>query len=401
LAARYTDRQIWQRAQQQLGWVCVAQPDVWRLVRLLFFGDTAQDWSAFVIRDLGMVKYEQVEMKTNRFESAAALADELLYRRLSALSKRIDEHPGLAAELPAALDRSVDDRFVQSRRDRALLRIGRWFERAGAGGDAVAVYRRVDAHPARERIVRILHRSGDESAAVDWLQTIRDAPFSEEEAQFAERFGKRQAGYQPPVTYVDIEQARTDIEQQALELLLAPGEWGAHVENTLVPSLTGLVYWQAIFADIPGAFTNPFQFGPNDLYRDDFAHSRRDIIRSIEAAFADDRALTQHLIAMAREKAGVANSLVNWPLFEAMPVERILDAMPVDHIRRLSKFLIRNLHNRRAGLPDLIVVHGSKDYEFVEVKGPNDQLQPGQRIWLKHLARLDIPSRVVKLRLVA
>jgi len=401
LVTRYTDRQMQRNMSEHVQWIGVAQPRVWWLVRLLFFGDTAQDWSAFVIRDLGMVSYEPVPMRARRFNTPAELADDLHYRELSRLSKRIDEHPALAGELVDRLGSEVADRFVQSRRERTLLRIGRWYERADAAHDAVNVYRRVSAHPARERIVRTLHRNGEVSDAKHWLQAIYASPFSEEEAQFAERFGKRKAGYQPPVTHLDIGHARADIEQQALELLLEPGEWGAHVENSLVRSLTGLVYWQAIFADVPGAFSNPFQFGPNDLYREDFVDPRLDLIQAIEERFADDQSLSNHLLSLAVDERGVANSLINWQLFDDIPIAQILDAMPVQDIRRLAHFLIRNLHARRAGLPDLFVVHGPKEYEFVEVKGPNDQLQPGQRVWFKHLERLGIPSRILKLRLAA
>jgi len=401
LIAHYSDRQLQTRMNELFVWVSVARPRIWWLVRLLFFGDTHQDWSAFVIRDLGMVRYESVPMQARRFKTRSALAEELRYRQLSQLSRRLDEHPGLAAELVDELQADVADRFVQSRRERALLRIGRWYERADAAHEAVEVYQRVGAHPARERIVRTLQRSGNSSDAQRWLLTICAAPYSEEEAQFAERFGKRKAGYQPPVTRIDIEQARTDIEQQALELLLESGEWGVHVENSLVRSLTGLMYWRAIFADVPGAFSNPFQFGPNDLYRDDFYNAREELIQTIEDQLVDDRALSMHLTSLAMEKRGVANSLVNWQLLDQIPIAQILDAMPLDDIRRLGHFLIRNLSARRAGLPDLFIVRGPKDYEFVEVKGPNDQLQPGQRVWFKHFARLGIPARILKLRLAA
>ena len=399
--SRYTDRQVCQRMLAQFNWLIIRQPRIWQLVRLLYFGDNQQDWSAFVIRDLGMVRYEPWNMRTKRYESPQALQADLYFRRLSHLSRRLEEHPNLADELSACLQIEVsNDRFIQARRERTLLRIGRWHERADQPQAAVAVYGRVSRHPARERIVRVLHRCGDEQAADQWLQRIRDEPLSEEEAQFAERFGKRQAGYQPPVTQIDITEATSDIEQQALDLVLQPGEWGAHVENALLRTMTGLVYWQVIFADVAGAFTNPFQSGPHDLYREEFLQPRLKQLQILEADLQADEDLELHLLTVYKSKRGIANSLVDWQMFTEFSLRDVLDAMPIDDIRRLTQFLIRNLHSRGAGLPDLLVVHGPKHYELIEVKGPGDQLQPGQRVWFKHLARMGIPARVLRLRLV-
>ena len=103
---------------------------------------------------------------------------------------------------------------------------------------------------------------------------------------------------------------------------------------------------------------------------------------------------------MVTTKQGIANALVYWPLLEQVSVEDLVQAIPLDDLRKMCGFLIRHLAQRRAGMPDLLVVYGPNNYELVEVKGPTDQLQPGQRIWFKHLQRMSIPARVVKLRLV-
>jgi len=429
LLSHRADAQLQRPLADALDWLQIADPSLWWLVRLLYFGDAVQDWSAFVIRDLGMVRYETVAMRSQRFSSHADLQVDLTYRRYSNLSRRIDEFPGLAEDLlariaaaEAAQQRPVD-RFVRARRNRTLVRIGRWHERLQQPQLACQAYASVPLHPARERMVRVLHKYGEADAAASWLAKIRSQPLSDEEAQFAERFGKRGAGYQPPVTELGIEAVRTDVEQQGLELFLQhaeqetrqqPGQvaervvrqeqvdpdymWGAHVENSLVRTLTGLLYWEAIFADVPGAFTNPFQFGPNDLYQEDFAEPRRHIIERIEADLQHDKELVTALLTTSEQKQGIANALVNWRLLEHIPLAEFLRAMPADDIRKLCHFMIRNLAERKSGLPDLFVAYAPQRYEFVEVKGPNDQLQPGQRVWLQHFERLGIPARVLKLK---
>ncbi len=397
LLSRVAEERLKHAISARHRWVCVAEPALWHLVKLLYFGDAGHDWSAFVIRDLGMVRYEEVALTSQRFASASDIADEITCRQLAALSRRLDEHPMLGPELVTHLQKPRRDRFSEARRRRALLRIGQWYERNKETAVAVAAYELAEVHPARERIVRSLHKAGQHERAEAWLQRIRCQPQSDDERQFAARFGKRGAGYQPPVTEIPIPAVRPDVEQQALELLLEEGQWGAHVENSLMRTLTGLLYWPALFADVTGAFTNPFQFAPNDLYRDDFAANRHAAIKDIEAM--SDAQATRALLTTAQEKHGIANTLVNWALIDSLGLDAILRAMPIADVRRVAAFLIRNLQTRRSGLPDLFIARGPGDYELVEVKGPTDQLQPGQRVWLRRLAELEIPARVVKLRL--
>ncbi len=396
----YPDPVIVRRGRALAGWCSVARPDVWTLVRLLYFGDRIQDWSAFVLRDLGMVTYEQVEFSRPVLRSRSDLIRDLMLRSHSTLSRRVDDFPTLGPELRQALiNAHTDNRFAKRRQERALLRLGAWEERQGRLEDAILTYDSVRRHPARERIVRVLDRLGDETAVQAVLEEIRQTPISDEEAQFAQRFRKRRAGFQPKTTVIDIDAVESSVEIQALEILTRQGGWGAHVESRLINSLTGLMYWPVIFSGMPGAFTNPFQTGPNDLYYDDFAVARRDAIEDLEGSLEDNSELRRHLLDIADRKQDVACSLVSWKLLGEVGLENVLAAMPVEHIRRICAFLIRNLHQRRAGLPDLFVTYSDGTYELVEVKGPNDQLQPGQRVWFRHMHELGIPSRVLKLKL--
>ena len=399
LCGAYSDLQIYDRVKADVDWLQVNDHYSWWLVRLVYFGDRVQDWSAFVIRDLGLMRFESIPMQRQRFASALDLDIDLAYRRWSYLSRRLDEHPGLAGELVGFLLPSVDDRFAKARRDRALLRIGQWCERQLLTHTAIAAYGAVARHPARERIVRLFHKQGDSANANRWLEEIRRQPMCEQEQQFAERFGKRKAGFQPKTTIIDIPLAEKNVEQQALSLILQPMQWGLHSENSLIRTLTGLLYWSVIYADIAGAFTNPFQSAPNDLYADDFFEARQEQIVDLERRVKNDETLRRHLQDTLSQKRGISSSLVNWNLFTEHSLDDFLNALPFDDIRALCGFLIRHLSTRSTGFPDLFVVRGYKKYEFVEVKGPNDQLQPGQRIWFKHLSRLGIPARVVKLKL--
>jgi hypothetical protein len=396
----YSDQHIYKRLQTRLAWLAIADPASWDLMRLLYFGDEAQDWATFVLRDLGMTRYEEVPLDRRQFTDSAELGTFLEYRQLHHYAHRVSEHPALAPFLLDSLDQEVDNRFAERRRKRAVLHIGRRCEQAGLFTIAVRAYDTVRMHPARERAVRVVAKMDGKQGCADRLEEIRRSPLSEEEAQFAERFGKRKAGFQPPTTIVDIQTPPVAVEAEALAMLIANGGWGMHVESGLVRTLTGLIYWPVLYAAVPGAFTNPFQIGPNDLVAEDFVDVRKALIDEIESATASDAAFVDQLYTTACVKQGVTNALVNWQILERAQLLDIISAMPVEHMRRLTQFYIRNLNERRSGLPDLFVAYGPGDYEFVEVKGPNDQLQPGQRVWFRHLRELGIPARVLKLRLV-
>lgn len=397
----YTDWHIHQRVSTLCRWVTILRPDSWDLMRLLYFGRESQDWATFVLRDLGVTQYEPVTFTSRQFADRKSLAIYLHYRELHRYTAHLGEHPRLAIHLLEMLRDGVDHRPTERKRNKAAIAIGKWCERAGLADLAVSAYDLVHAHPARERAVRVLAKLGRDCEVQQRLEQLRSAPLSEEELQFTERFGKRNAGFQPSTTVVDIQHPPEAVETQALGLLVADGGWGMHVESQLVSTLAGLIYWRAIFADVAGAFTNPFQLGPNDLYAPDFVQARQPVVQDIEAATVDDAEFVACLLETASQKWGVSNHLVSWRMIKQHSLTDIIDAIPVDHMRRLTHFYIRNLEQRRSGLPDLFVAYGPNEYEFVEVKGPNDQLQPGQRIWLRHLDRLGIPARVLKLRLVS
>ena len=92
---------------------------------------------------------------------------------------------------------------------------------------------------------------------------------------------------------------------------------------------------------------------------------------------------------------------MNWRLFQNISITEFIDAIGVNDLRMLMKYFIRHLESRRKGFPDLFISYPSGNYEFVEVKGPGDQLSLSQRVWLEKLESMSISSRVVKVTLSA
>ena len=117
---------------------------VWRLMagevcerfRLMFFGNLHQDWSEFVLADLGVFQYESVpfDAASRAFQSRA---DVDRYLALHACRAALDETPQAAtgARLDALLAQvqacASANRWLEQRRAKVLLRIGQACERAG------------------------------------------------------------------------------------------------------------------------------------------------------------------------------------------------------------------------------------------------------------------------------
>ena len=168
------------------------------------------------------------------------------------------------------------------------------------------------------------------------------------------------------------------------------------MENALPLGLFGFAYWDWAFAPVAGMFVNAFQTAPIDLFWPDFFAARRSLCADPLAL--DDERLRAHMVATARRRRGVANRLVDWRAWREGRLERLLDAVPMRDIRQLLRLVADDLQAAKSGFPDLTVIHGANAYEFVEVKGPNDQLRESQRLWLDRLRGAGLPARVLRFR---
>ena len=450
------------RVGRLVGWIRFTGAAFLDLYRLLFFGDRHQDLTTFVLRDLGVHRYEQVNLsrETRQFPDRetlrlyldlAAAADEIRTvfatcegqapraPRLKAL--RVAEHEPMdesirhaaIADLVKRLWEPFDNRMLERRRSRALNRLGRSLEREGNFDGALACYGRSRLAPARERRMRILHRLGDGETVECLRAEVLESPWAALEADFATRFARSFRRRAAPVEDLVLTRATTrvgrattrvgrattrvgrattrvgrattrvgrattrvaptGIEALALAQLTSEGGVGWHLENHLPMAVFALAYWSWLFAPVEGAFVNAFQTGPVDLYWPDFFASR--------AATCDDPLdgpLKPRLREMAGAKVGIANRLFSWRRFTPEVVEAVTDNIPESDLRALVEIVREDLSGKRSGFPDLTVIYGPGRYEFVEVKGPGDQLQIHQRLWIEALEKRGLPVRVLRYR---
>lgn len=379
--------------------------------KLLFFGNFHQDMTTFVMHEL-VAPFEQYEIDGNAglFRCREVIDELIVLRSLTDTSHTLMETEDSEEDLLEMIDklpsRSIEP--VLSRRyDRIINQVGRHLERAGRIEEAVGVYCRAQAAPARERQARILDRLGKPKAAMTLCSSIIQTPQNEEELEFAQRFGQRLGSKHGLTTEVTFNFPATKIEQTTIQVSRSHdsvercaqayyqdlGYESFYVENNLIRSLFGLCFWDIIYAPVSGAFFNPFQRGPVDLYTPDFVDSRRMLI-SARFEELEKNGPLRLATAIYREKLGVANPFVNWIYIDEHLLETALVKIPSQDLIRIFERLLIDLKNNSNGFPDLIVFD-QNSYRMIEIKGPGDKLQKNQARWFRYFLKHSIPAAVV------
>jgi len=399
----HAEENILERIHLRFPWFELDQSDRIATFSLLFFGDRYQDLSTFVVHDLGILRLEQytLDSKHRQFKSRQEID---CYLDWWALSERMNEEEPLATEQLIEsihhLKSSNTNRTLERQRSKLLNRIGRELERRGELLQSLLAYRHSSVHPARERQMRVFHRL-DQIFEMEELRTeITEEPWTIEEKLFATKFKRKS---QLDVRYNTNEQVLIDSSTDNIEIFAcsefeARG-WAAwHLENHLPSALFGLSYWDWVYAPVQDAFVNPFQIGPRDLYTPEFFAARSELCVD---PLKDAMPFVQRLEQTFEQKFGISNPLVNWKIFDKSVLETVVRCMGEESIRKLLQLMQPDLRQMRSGFPDLFVVKPDDTFEFVEVKGPTDQVRPNQHIWLQALASKELPVSVLKYKALA
>nr|WP_315846198.1 VRR-NUC domain-containing protein [uncultured Achromobacter sp.] len=401
--------------QPYAAWNPAAGEPVWRVMvgdlcerlRLMFFGNLYQDWSEFVLADLGVFQYEAVpfEASSRAFQTRADVDG---YLALHACRAALDEGAELDALLRAVDDCASQNPWLEKRRAKVLLRIGQACERSQDWPAAQRVYARCAYPGARHRRIRVHERLSQFDDALALALLAQAAPESEEESQRVARMLPRLyrgAGQGAPARPAAPALLRTDLtlprpaEPMPVEFVtrdhLHQDDAPVHyVENALINSLFGLLCWPAVFAPLPGAFFHPFQRAPADLDAPDF-HQRRAALFDDCLRHLDTSAYRDVILQRYAEKSGVQSPFVFWGALSEALLAQALDCLPAAHLKLYFTRLLRDVKTNRSGFPDLIRFWpAERRYELVEVKGPGDKLQDNQIRWLQYCESHGMPVRV-------
>lgn len=413
LKVAFPDSQTWQE------WTSNRYGRLYRLeiqaiisrLLLLFFGNPYQNLSEFVLQDLCLFRYEQytIDRQHRLFKNREEI---IQYQQLLALRDQLDTAQGLdaLAQLAEQLPAKFANPTMERRRARLLNQVAYEFERYGEFDRAIGLYRQTDLPPSRERQIRLLEKSGNYLPAWQLLSSVKNTAASEHELQIIARMEPRLARklgltlakkqshpvIEKYLTLPRLTASEGDyfcVEELVRLHLHSPDAPCFYVENELLNGLFGLWLWPEMFRGSDGAFTNPFQAAPLDLYQDDFQANRPGLAalwQLLEEQVHDD-----HIKTLWQEKNGIANHFVNWQFIDEEILQLALDCITPAHLKLIFQRLLFDLKANRSGFPDLIQFFpASKTYLMIEVKGPGDRIQDNQQRWLDFFNSQQIPAEV-------
>lgn len=370
-------------------------------LKLLFFGNFHQDWKEFVLSDLGIFKYESIEMAAGEkaFDSRDQI--EAFYALADARKAFENDEPlqSVHERMPIA---PLQPEWLEERRARMQFAIAREYERADELAVAFELYRCCRSPESRVRAVRVLEKQNRCAQAVDLIESYLAEPLIESDRERLERAARRMSNGKRsprasrlvvPTLAVQL-QGWSRVEEEAMQSLQTPDAPVFYVENLLLNGLFGLWCWDAVFASVPGAYFHPFQSGPADLYSPFFRERRREWFdRAFEVL---DRNEHSELIRERfRSKQGIQNPFVFWGGWSESLLDLALLCIPATDIRCMFERMLADLEHHTSGFPDLVQFHPiERRYRFIEVKGPGDRLQDHQRRWMQFFGERGIPAAV-------
>ncbi len=380
-------------------------------LRLMFFGNLYQDWSEFVLADLGIYTYEKVDICAES-RGLRSRDDVHGYLFLHQCQQAFESGEALEDVLTRMATLNTDNPWLEKRRAKLLFQIGQHCERIAELALAQQIYRNCAYPGARARLIRVLERQEDYAQAMALASAAYLAPETPAEQQHLQRVLprlRRKLGEPAmpkakprPVTRIDLEIALLEplvsVEYCVQAHLSEPEAPVHYVENGLINSLFGLLCWEAIFAPLPGSFFHPFQRGPADLHSEDFHSRRAPLFAACFEQLQDERYKTSIRQRFA-EKWGIQSPFVFWNLLTEELLEQALDCLPAEHLRHWFERLLLDIRANRAGMPDLIQFWpAQKTYRMIEVKGPGDRLQDNQLRWLEFCGEYQMPVTVCYVR---
>ncbi|MEO8315590.1 MAG: VRR-NUC domain-containing protein [Pseudomonadota bacterium] len=378
-------------------------------LQALYFGNDCQSWAEFVKVDLGVQHYEPVALDADSCAFRNREEIEHFYRLNDCLARLRAEEPAAAVLAHSTRPEGVSD-WLQARFGRLQIRLGEALEQEGSFEQALRAYRASATSESFVRVVRLQERLGLHAAARDDALGALGFSCSEGEREALERalrrLGRRLGEKivpplraRVPVMEITITELapRERVERQVCKRLSMESP-AFYVENSLFPSLFGLLCWDAIFAPLPGAFFHRFQSGPADLHAREFRARRAtqfDALLNLLDTGAHEAVMWRNY----RAKVGISTPFVRWARLKSEILRLALVCIPPTHLKVVFERMLADLANHCSGLPDLVQFWPEeRRYRLVEVKAPGDRLQDNQRRWMEFFGKHEMPAVVCGVR---
>ncbi|KAI6045618.1 hypothetical protein EDC04DRAFT_3104166 [Pisolithus marmoratus] len=191
------------------------------------------------------------------------------------------------------------------------------------------------------------------------------------------------------------------VEALALQRYEQQGYKGVHCETRIIAMIFGLLFWDIIFAPIPGAFETPYQAAPLDIVEDSFFYSRRELMEKRLSEIKDGEAasIIRRVDAMHRT-SGTWCVGVQWDLISGEDMLDMVTCIGGEALFTMCRVLCEDYAARRSGGPDLFLWNAEQRLcKFVEVKGPGDTLRENQKasVWIDVLLRAQVPVEICRI----
>lgn len=420
--AEFQDADGGELVQAFSSWYANADEQVWRIktkdlchrLRLIFFGNSHQDWSEFVLSDLGIYQYESIDFspEARGFQSRRDVDD---YLALQSCRDTFDQCASIDEVdhvLSQVQELNISNAWIERRRHKLLFHIGQYAEKQQTWSLAETAYLASGYPGARQRRIRVLEKMGESAAALELLNQALAAPESDAELQQLMRSAprlNRKLGLQKPerkaaieidTLHLELPYPSEDfyVEHVVREHLHQDDAPVFYVENALLNSLLGLLCWPAIFQALPGAFFHPFHRGPVDLTSEDFVQRRADTFAQC-FALLDTDTYQERILQTYRDKYGKQSPFVFWEILDEDLLGVALHCIPAPDLKHWFTRILSDIKSNRSGFPDLIQFYPEQgSYQLIEVKGPGDKLQDNQLRLIEFCQQHGLPISVCYLR---
>jgi hypothetical protein len=403
--------------------------------RVLFFGNRWQELTEFVLVDLQLLRYPTYEISAatplfpdrtefDRYLASAEaseidlgqLDDETLIATAERSARQFQE----STPLPSFRRRVDPTRYLGT----LAIAAARELERRGYIDLASSTYENVslaehDADTRVEAAVRlgILGKRGGDVSLFDAASArLLEHESVDQIARYAleERRHKLQLGESPegrllsPATfdltfeaaghegskalYRSADGSAVTVEEVVLQSFASGG---LYAENALYSTLFGLLFWDQIFAPVPGAFLHPFQSAPLDASTSEFFECRKTML--VERLDEISRSDVGDLVGRAyRQYQGTASMFARWELYTETDLSTASISLGNTLVPILDR-IARHPGRHAKGMPDLLVWDEGRPVA-VEVKGPGDQVRLEQRLWHDVMLRAGLEVRIARVQ---
>ncbi|MDJ0749055.1 MAG: exonuclease domain-containing protein [Woeseiaceae bacterium] len=367
--------------------------DAVRYLLFLYFGRIRDSLSQFTMRDLGLVRTQNLQDSyeprfTDRVE---ALEHYYFASRL---------HSAADADARACLEREAGEwpepNFPGSARlrDELAFTLGRAAERARATDKALSLYVRGESAKCSERIARLFLASGKRDEAQQFLERCIDNPRSEEERLVAEDIYARKFDKKRTSTATDalrageslsLDESRSGApERAAVEHFEGLGFAAYRTENLVWRTLFGLLFWDELFVGDDTSLHSPFEFLPAALANGQFYEQNRERVEHKLALLRQPAAAKRELLRIGTQYYGTPNGVFRWRRELNDAVFALVDYADSDALTHSMRRLCTDYRDSRYGYPDIMVID-EQGVRFLEVKTEGDQLRRNQLLRLEQL----------------